>query len=154
MTTKEQEQENPQHSNKWTKVTKKATTQEKGKWIPKVINMPIISYQERLPSTSTYSTTESTTKTTEIQSQKQPLCGKNPLEAARQLVFILRTLNSKQVEAQWRQSIWHLGSKVKEPCQQKPLDQICSKTLLLHNINSSTCIDCDGIIGPHYTALH
>ena len=45
----------------------------------------------------------------EIQSQKQPLCGKNPLEVARQLVFILRTLNSKQVEAQWRQ---YMASKV------------------------------------------
>ena len=36
----------PQLSNKLTKVEKKAMTLEKGKWIPKVVITPAISYKE------------------------------------------------------------------------------------------------------------
>ena len=64
----EQKKESPQHSNELTKVIKKATVQKKGKWVPKVAAMPIISYEEMLPSTSSLSYTNSTTNTTEIQS--------------------------------------------------------------------------------------
>ena len=42
-------------------------------------------------------------KTTAIQRSNQPLSGTNPLDVVKQLVFILRTFNSKQVDAKWQQ---------------------------------------------------
>ena len=105
----EQKTEAPQHSNKLTKAVKKATTLEKGKWIPKVVSMPVMSYEDQLPSTSSNTTTDTSTNTAATQRQTQPLSGKNPLDAVKQLVFILRTFNSKQVDVQWRQ---FMASKV------------------------------------------
>ena len=109
----EQKREVPQHSNKLTKAVKKATVLEKGKWIPKVAITPVISHEEQLPSTSSHATTESSTYTAATQRQTQPLSGKNPLDAVKQLVFILRTFNSKQVGG----SIWHPRLQVKDPCE-------------------------------------
>lgn len=71
------------------KVTR-ATAQEKGKWIPKIVPTPIESYTEHLPSTST---TVPTTNTMAKQSQSHPVSGTSPLNTARQLAFILRTFN-------------------------------------------------------------
>ena len=107
--TTEQKREAPQHSKELTKAIKKATALEKGKWIPKVAIMPVNSYQEQLPSTSSHSNNESSTYNAATQRQTQPLSGKNPLDAVKQLIFILRTFNSKQVDAQWRQ---FMASKV------------------------------------------
>ena len=45
------------------------------------------------------------TPTTPINTQRlnQPLSGTNPLDEVKQLVFILRTFNNKQVDAKWQQ---------------------------------------------------
>ena len=71
--------------------------------------MPVMSYEEQLPSTSSHTIAESSRNTTAEQRKTQPLSGKNPLDAVKQLVFILRTFNNKQVDAQWRQ---FMASKV------------------------------------------
>ena len=56
-----------------------------------------------LPSTSSKQTADMLAKTTAIQRSDQPLSGNNPLDVVKQLVFILRTFNSKQVDAKWKQ---------------------------------------------------
>ena len=79
----EHKKEVPQHSNKLTKEVKKATEQEKGKWVPKVVSMPVMSYEEQLPSTSSNTTTETSTYTTATQRPTKPLSGQNPLDAVK-----------------------------------------------------------------------
>ena len=89
--------------NKPTKLQKKATTIEKGKWVPKVACKSTEHYIEQLPSTSNHPTTNMLAKTMAIQRPNPPISGANPLDVVKQLVFILRTFNSKQVDAKWRQ---------------------------------------------------
>ena len=79
---------------------KKATAIEKGKWVPKVACKSTEHYIEQLPSTSNHPTTNMLAETMTIQ---RPISSTNPLDVVKQLVFILRTFNSKQVDAKWRQ---------------------------------------------------
>ena len=92
----------PKESNKLIKMVKKATALEKGKWVPKVAHNTADCHNEQLPSTSSNKMANTPTKTTATQRPNQPLSGTNPLEIVRQLVFILRTFNSKQVDAKWQ----------------------------------------------------
>ena len=139
----EPRREGTQQSNRLPRTVKKATTQEKGKWVPKVASKTTISYQEQLPSTSN-NTTKDTTTTTATQIQNQPLTSTNPLDVVKQLVFILRTFNNKQVDAKWQQ---FMASKAtsKEPSSAKALGSNLIQESPLAQHNSSKCIDCVGI---------
>ena len=81
---------------------KKATALEKEKWGPKGVRKTTKCYNEQLPSTSGKNTAHKTTNTTATQSPNQPISGTTPLDVVKQLVFILRTFNSKQVDTTWR----------------------------------------------------
>ena len=123
---------------------KKATALEKGKWVPKVACKSTEHYNAQLPSTQSNQTADMLAKTMAIQRPNPPISGTNSLDVVKQLVFILRTFNSKQVDAKWKQ---FMASKAtgKASSPTEALDHICSKTLLLHSNKSSTCIDCVGI---------
>ena len=82
------------------KLQKKATAIEKGKWVPKVACKSTEHYLEQLPGTSNHTNTNMLAETMTIQ---RPISSTNPLDVVKQLVFILRTFNSKQVDAKWRQ---------------------------------------------------
>ena len=82
---------------------KKSTALEKEKWVPKVVRKTTKYYNEQLPSTSGKNTAHKTTNTIATQSPNQPISGTTPLDVVKQLVFILRTFNSKQVDTTWRQ---------------------------------------------------
>ena len=82
-------------SNKLTKVEKKATALEKGKWVPKIVHNTADCHNEQLLSTSSDKTADTPTETTTTQRPNQPSSGTNPLDVVKQLVFILRTFNSK-----------------------------------------------------------
>ena len=110
----------PRQLNKMAKIEKKATALGKGKWVPKVAHNTADCHNEQLPSTSSNKMANTPTKTTATQRPNQPLTGTNPLDVVKQLVFILRTFNSKQVDAKWQQ---FMASKAtgKEPSIEKAL---------------------------------
>ena len=89
--------------NRMIKSHKKATAVEKGKWVTKEVCNTKDYHMEPLPSTSNNTTAEELAKTTAVQRSNQPLSGKDPLDVVKQLVFILRMFNNKQVDAKWRQ---------------------------------------------------
>ena len=93
----------PRQLNKMAKIEKKATALEKGKWVPKVVCNTTDCHNEQLPSTSSNNTADTPTNTTATQRPNQPLSGTNPLDVVKQLVFILRTFNSNQVDTKWKQ---------------------------------------------------
>ena len=99
----EPKKEITKESNRLTKMEKKATTLEKGKWVPKVEHNTADSHNEQLPSNSSNKTADTTTKTTATQRPNQPSSSTNPLDVVKQLVFILRTFNNRQVDAKWQQ---------------------------------------------------
>lgn len=111
----------PRKQNKTAKIEKKATALGKEKWVPKVACKTTENHNEQLPSTTGKNTANKTTNTTATQSSNQPISGTTPLDVVKQLVFILRTFNSKQVNTTWRQ---FMASRlqIENPCQQKPLD--------------------------------
>ena len=115
----EPRKEVPRESNRLTKMVKKATTLEKGKWVPRVVHNTADFHNEQLPSTSSNKNTDTPTKTTATQRPKQPSSGTNPLDVVKKLVFIIRTFNSKMRNGS---SSWHPRLQVKNPRQQKPLD--------------------------------
>ena len=92
----------PRTFNKPAKMEKKATALEKGKWVPKVACKSTEYHIDQLPSNSNHQTADTLAKTMAIQRSNQPISGTNPLDVVKQLVFILRTFNSKQVDTTWR----------------------------------------------------
>lgn len=99
----EPKSEIPRQPKRIIKSEKKATTIEKGKWVPKEVCNTKDCHMDPLPSTSSNTTADTLAKTTAIKRFNQPLSGNNPLDVVKQLVFILRTFNSKQVDAKWKQ---------------------------------------------------
>ena len=93
----------PRQLNKMVKIEKKATAFEKGKWVPKEVCNTTDCHIEQLPSTSSNKIADTLIKTTAIQRSNRPLSGTNALDVVKQLVFILRTFNSKQVDMKWKQ---------------------------------------------------
>ena len=93
----------PQQLNKMVKIAKKATAFEKGKWVPKEVCNTTDCHIEQPPSTSRNQTANTPAKTMAIHRPNPPISGTNPLDVVKQLVFILRTFNSKQVDAKWKQ---------------------------------------------------
>ena len=85
------------------KLEKKATTLEKGKWIPKEGHNTKDCHMDPLPSTSRNTITNKLAKSTATKRSNQPLSRINPLDVIKQMVFILRTFNSKQVDNKWKQ---------------------------------------------------
>ena len=109
---------NPTATKIMVKSDRKATTLEKGKWVPKEVCNTKDCHIDPLPSTSSNTTADTLAKTTAIKRFNQPLSGTNPLDVVKQLVFILRTFNSKQVEAKWRQFMASKAtSKVTSPTE-------------------------------------
>ena len=93
----------PRQPKRMVESERKSTTLEKGKWVPKKVCNTKDCHMDPLPSTSSNTTTDTLAKTTAIKRFNQPLSGTNPLDVVKQLVFILRTFNSKQVDAKWKQ---------------------------------------------------
>ena len=82
---------------------RKATTLEKGKWVPKKVCNTKDCHMDPLPSTSSNTTADTLAETMAIQRSNQPINGTTPLDVVKQLVFILRTFNSKKVDTAWKQ---------------------------------------------------
>ena len=99
----ETKSEIPRQPKSMIKSKKKATTLEKGKWVPKEVYSTNDCYMDPLPGTSSNTTADKLAETTAIKRSNQPLSDKDPLDVVKQLVFILRTFNSKQVDAKWKQ---------------------------------------------------
>ena len=85
------------------KSKKKVTTLEKGKWVPKEVCNTKECQMDLLPSTSSNTAADTLAKITDRKRSNQPFSGKDPLDVIKQLVFILRTFNTKQVDAKWKQ---------------------------------------------------
>lgn len=114
----EPKSEIPKQPKRMVKTGKKDTTLEKGNWVPKEVYNTKGCHMDLLPSTSSNATAAELVKTIAEQRSNQPLSGKDPLDVVKQLVFILRTFNSKQVDAKWKQFLASMATgRVSSPAE-------------------------------------
>ena len=76
----------------------------------KLLNVPITVFETEILDTLA--------KITDRKRSNQPFSGKDPLDVIKQLVFILRTFNTKQVDAKWKQFMASMATgRVSSPAE-------------------------------------